>query len=399
MTTANSPGGLHDVRVIELGQLLAGPFCGQLLGDHGAEVIKVEEPTRGDPMREWGRERPYGKSLWWPVIARNKKSVTANLRSEGGQDLVRRLVAEADVIVENFRPGRMESWGLGYEDLVEVNPGIIFVRVTGFGQDGPYASRAGFGSIGEAMGGLRYIVGEPDGPPVRVGLSIGDTLAGTMGAMGALVALHARRTTGRGQLVDSAIFEAVLTYMESLIPEYDIGGYIRERTGAVLPNIAPSNVYPTVDDQMILIGANQDLVFARLAQAMGQPELAEDERFATHTARGANMEELDELISRWTATRSAEQVLELLHEHGVPAGRPYRAPDMLEDPHFQARESIVTVEHPDFGDFRMQSVFPKLSDTPGRVRAVGPELGQHNEEILRGLLQLSEEEITAAQTT
>jgi formyl-CoA transferase len=388
---------LHDVRVIELGQLLAGPFCAQLLGDYGAEVIKIEEPTRGDPMRQWGREKPHGKSLWWPVIARNKKSVTLNLRTEPGQEVVRRLVAEADVLVENFRPGRMESWGLGSEELARINPKLVFVRVTGFGQSGPYAERAGFGSIGEAMGGLRYIVGEPDGPPVRVGLSIGDTLAGTMGAMGALVALHARQATGRGQVVDSAIFEAVLTYMESLIPEYDIAGYIRERTGSVLPNIAPSNVYPTTDDQMVLIGANQDLVFARLATAMGRPELAQDARFATHSARGENMTELDRLIGEWTATLEADVVLELLHEHGVPAGRTYRAPDMLSDPHFAARESIVTLQHPEFGDFRMQGVFPKLSETPGRVRSLGPSLGEHNDDVLRGLLGLSAEEIARAQ--
>jgi formyl-CoA transferase len=399
MTDAEAPLPLQDVRVIELGQLLAGPFCAQLLGDYGAEVIKVEEPRRGDPMREWGREKPHGKSLWWPVIARNKKSVTLNLRSEAGQQVLRDLVADADVLVENFRPGRMEAWGLGYDELAAINPRLILVRVTGFGQSGPYAERAGFGSIGEAMGGLRYIVGEPDGPPVRVGLSIGDTLAGTMGAMGALVALHARQSTGRGQLVDSAIFEAVLTYMESLIPEYDIAGYIRERTGAVLPNIAPSNVYPTSDDQMVLIGANQDLVFARLTEAMGQPELAQDPRFATHSARGANMEELDDLIGEWTATVTAIEILDLLHEHGVPAGRTYRAPDMLADPHFEARESIVTLEHPEFGPFRMQGVFPKLSETPGRVRSLGPELGQHNDEVLRGLLGLSDERIEAAQAT
>jgi formyl-CoA transferase len=397
MSPAQEHGPLSDVRVIEMGQLLAGPFCAQLLGDHGAEVIKIEEPAAGDPMRQWGREKPHGKSLWWPILARNKKSITLNLRSEAGQDVVRELVAKADVVVENFRPGRLEAWGLGYDALAEINPKIVLVRVTGFGQSGPYSQQAGFGSIGEAMGGLRYIVGEPGGPPSRVGISIGDALAGTMGAMGATMAIHARLRTGRGQIVDSAIFEAVLAYMESLIPEFDLGGYIRERTGAVLPNVAPSNVYPTSDDQMVLIAANQDNVFRRLVTAMGQPELAEDERYATHSARGASMEELDQRIANWSATLHSDEILKLMQDHGVPAGRIFRAPDMLDDPHFKARESIISLPHPDFGDFRMQAVFPRLSDTPGHVRWLGPELGQHNEEILEGLLGMSQEAIAAAQ--
>lgn len=399
MTEALTAGPLEGVRVIEMGQLLAGPFCAQLLGDYGAEVIKLEEPTAGDPMREWGREKPYGKSLWWPVLSRNKKSVTLNLRTEAGQDVVRQLVAQADMVVENFRPGRLEAWGLDYDELAAINPEIILVRVTGYGQTGPYAQRAGFGSIGEAMGGLRYIVGDPESEPSRVGISIGDALAGTMGAMGALAALHARKHTGRGQVVDSAIFEAVLAYMESLIPEYDVAGHIRERTGSVLPNVAPSNVYPTADDQMVLIAANQDTVFRRLTEAMARPQLAEDPRYATHSARGANMEELDDLIADWSRTIPAEDLLELMEEHAVPAGKIYRAPDMLEDPHFQARESIVTVPHPDFGDFRMQAVFPRLSATPGSIRWVGPTLGEHNDEILRGMLAMSDDAIASAQAT
>ena len=397
MAMGGSGGSLSDVRVLEMGQLLAGPFCAQILGDHGAEVIKIEPPQTGDPMRQWGREKPHGKSLWWPVVARNKKSVTLNLRESAGQAVVKELVALADVVVENFRPGRLEAWGLGYEELKAINPGIILVRVTGFGQDGPYAGQAGFGSIGEAMGGLRYIVGEPEGNPSRVGISIGDALAGTMGAMGALAALHARNRTGRGQVVDSAIFEAVLTYMESLIPEYDLAGYIRERTGSVLPNVAPSNVYPSSDGQIILIAANQDTVFRRLAEAMRQPELADDPRFETHSARGEAMEELDELIADWARTLKADEILSLMHEHGVPAGRIYRAPEMLEDPHFASRESIVSVPHPEMGDFRMQNVFPKMSDTPGSVRWVGPSLGEHNDEILKGLLGLTNEKISQAQ--
>lgn len=396
MSTQNGHLPLEDVRVIEMGQLLAGPFCGQILADFGAEVIKIEPPGTGDPMREWGREKPYGKSLWWPVIARNKKSVTVNLRTDAGQQVIRDLVARSDMLVENFRPGRMEKWNLGYESLSEINPGLIMIRVSGFGQTGPYAERAGFGSIGEAMGGLRHIVGQPDAPPSRVGISIGDALAATLGAVGALVAIHDRTNTGRGQVVDSAIYEAVLAYMESMIPEYAIGDYIRERTGSILPNVAPSNVYPTKNDEMVLIAANQDTVFQRLAEAMDRPALAEDERFATHSARGENQEELDELIAEWTRDIPATELLDLMEEHGVPAGRIYRAPEMLNDPHYESRDAIVRLEHDEFGEFPVQNVFPKLSRTPGRVRHLGPELGEHNREILAGLLELDDETIEAA---
>jgi formyl-CoA transferase len=386
-------GPLADLRVIETGVLLAGPFCGQLLGDFGADVIKVEQPGSGDPMRQWGREKPHGQSLWWPVVARNKKSVTANLRQERGQQLVRRLVAESDILVENFRPGTLERWRLGWDDLSRINPRLVMVRVTGFGQTGPYAPRAGYGSIGEAMGGLRYVVGSPDRPPSRMGISIGDALAGTFAAYGALMAIHARERTGRGQVVDSAIYEAVLAMMESLIPEYTIGGYTRERTGAVLPNVAPSNVYPTAGDEQILVAANQDTVFRRLAEVMGRPELATEARFATHSARGAHQEELDALIADWTATMSAGSLLALLEAHGVPAGRIYRARDMLDDPHFAARDAIVSVDHPELEGLRMQNVAPRLSDTPGAVRSAGPQLGEHNDEVYRGLLGLDDTEL------
>jgi formyl-CoA transferase len=395
-TESEGKGPLHDVRVVEMGQLLAGPFAAQILGDFGAEVIKVEPPGAGDPMRQWGREKPYGKSLWWPVIARNKKSVTLNLRTEAGQEVLRGLVGHADVVVENFRPGRLEQWNLGYDVLSEINPRIILTRVTGFGQTGPYSSRAGFGSIGEAMGGLRYITGSPEGKPSRVGVSIGDSLAGTMAAIGTLVALHARESSGRGQIVDSAIFEAVLSYMESMIPEFEIAGYVRERTGPILPNVAPSNVYPTSDDQMVLIAANQDTVFKRLADAMARPELTDDPRYATHSARGESQQELDDLISVWTATLTADQLLARMEEHAVPAGQIYRAQEMLSDPHFAARESIVRLDHPDFGEFPVQNVAPKLSATPGKVRWLGPELGAHNDEILSGLLGLDQTQIEAA---
>ena len=379
-------GPLTDIRVVEMGQLLAGPFCGQLLADFGAEVIKIEPPGEGDPMREWGREKPYGKSLWWPVVARNKKSVTLNLRLPEAQAAVRDLVARADILIENFRPGTMERWGLGYDVLRSINPRLIMVRVTGFGQTGPYASRAGYGSIGEAMGGLRYVVGDPSTQPSRMGISIGDELAATYACLGALMALHHRERTGQGQIVDSAIYEAVLAMMESMVTEYHVAGYVRERTGPILPNVSPSNVFDTRDGKLLLIAANQDTVFRRLAQAMGRPELATDPRYATHAARGDHQPELDALINDWTRTVDLDPLQALLEEHGVPCGLIYTAPDMLKDPHFKAREAIVDVAHPVFGTLKMQNVAPRLSATPGMVRHAGPDLGEHTAEVLGGLL-------------
>ena len=381
-------GPLTDIRVIEMGQLLAGPFCGQLLADFGAEVIKCEQPGEGDPMREWGREKPYGKSLWWPVVARNKKSLTLNLRTPEGQQVVRDLVTSSDILIENFRPGTLERWNLGYDVLSAINPGLIMVRVTGFGQTGPYSSRAGYGSIGEAMGGLRYVVGDPSTQPSRMGISIGDELAATYACLGALMALHNRHRTGRGQVVDSAIYEAVLAMMESMVSEYHVAGYVRERTGPILPNVSPSNVFETRDGKLLLIAANQDTVFKRLAQAMGQPGLALDARYATHAARGAVQPELDSLINAWTKTVDLEPLQVLLEDNGVPCGLIYTAPDMLRDPHFAARKAIVEVIHPDFGMMKMQNVAPKLSETPGAVRHVGPELGEHTDEVLKGLLNI-----------
>ena len=386
---------LSDVRVIEMGTLLAGPFCGQLLGDFGAEVIKLEDPGKGDPMRQWGREKAHGQSLWWPVVARNKKSVTCNLRTAAGQELVRKLVAEADVLDENFRPGTLERWGLDYETLREINPRLILTRVTGYGQTGPYAPRAGFGAIGEAMGGLRYVIGEADRAPARAGISIGDSLAATYAAFGTLAALHARERTGEGQVVDSAIYEAVMAMMESLIPEWAVAGYQRERTGAILPNVAPSNAYPTLDGSDILIAANQDTVFRRLCDVMGRPELAEDPRYATHGARGANQAELDALVGAWTATQPNAELLAALHAAGVPAGGIYTAADILADPHVKEREAVVAVQHPELGELPMQAPAPKLSATPGEIRWAGPALGQHNDEVYGSLLGLSADERAA----
>ena len=379
-------GPLSDLRVLEMGQLLAGPFCGQLLADFGAEVIKIEAPLVGDPMRQWGREKPHGKSLWWPVVARNKRSITLNLREEAGQNIVRELVKSSDILIENFRPSTMERWGLGYEALSAINPRLVMVRVTGFGQSGPYSKRAGYGAIGEAMGGLRYVVGDPSTQPSRMGISIGDELAAMHACMGAMFAIHARERTGKGQVVDSAIYEAVLNMMESLVTEYDVAGYVRERTGPILPNVSPSNVFETADGKLLLIAANQDSVFKRLATAMGQPELAENPRYATHSARGNSQAELDALINDWTKTIPLAALQAKLDEAGVPCGLIYRADDMLKDPHFVARQAIVTLEHPDFGPIKMQNVAPRLSDTPGAVRHVGPQLGADNAHVFGELL-------------
>lgn len=381
---------LKGLRVVELGQLLAGPFCGQLLGDMGAEVIKVEPPGAGDPMRVWGQGE---EKVQWEVIARNKKSVSANLRIAEGQALVRQLIGKADILVENFKPGTMERWGFSPEALLAEHPGLIIARMSGYGQTGPYSDRAGFGGIGEAMGGWRYIVGEPDRPPSRMGISIGDTLTATYGCMGVLAALHHRSVTGHGQVIDAALYESVLQVMEGLVPEYDHSGFIRERSGSILPGIAPSNVYICKDGEY-MIGANKDSLWQRLAQAMGMPDLGTDPRFATHLARGHNQLELDELINSWTATLTVDEVDALMIAYSIPAGRVYRAPEMLEDPHFQAREAIIEVETERYGKLKMQGAFPKMSATPSSVRSPAPSIvGQHNAEIYGGLLGMDETEL------
>ncbi|CAN7188695.1 CaiB/BaiF CoA-transferase family protein [Phenylobacterium sp. LjRoot219] len=396
MTDVAPAGGpLSDLTVVEMGTLIAGPFCGQILGDFGAEVIKIEDPKNGDPMRQWGRTLPKGLSPWWPVIARNKQSVTLDLRKPEGQELARALIAKADILVENFRPGAMEKWGLGWEALSALNPRLIMARISGFGQTGPYSQRAGFGLIGEAMGGLRHVTGEPDRPPSRAGISIGDSLTGMHAAMGVLMAVHARHRTGRGQLVDAALYESVFAVMENLVTEYDLTGYTRERSGSILPKLAPSNVYPCAGGEMILIGANADTVFGRLAEAMGRPELGADSRFADHRSRGEHQALIDEIIAEWTATQPLDGLLQLMETHGVPASRVYRAPEMLADPQFAAREAIVEADHPVFGRIKMQNVFPKLGATPGAVRWVGPALGEHTEAVLGERCGCSAERLAA----
>jgi formyl-CoA transferase len=329
----------------------------------------------------------------WEVLARNKQSISCNLRVPEGQALVRKLIATADVLIENFKPGTLEKWGLGPDVLHAQNPGLIIARMSGYGQNGPYSDRAGFGGIGEAMGGWRYIVGDPDRPPARMGVSIGDTLCATYGTMGVLAALHHRDKTGQGQVVDTALYEAVLQVMEGLVPEYVHNGFIRERSGSILPGIAPSNVY-SCSDGVYMIGANNDQIFKRLAKAMGRPELGDDPRYATHIARGEHQTELDDLINAWTRTLTIDEVDALMIEHSIPAGRVYRAPDMLVDPHFQAREAIIEVETERFGPLKMQNAFPKLSATPSGVRRPAPsKVGQHNAEIYGDLLGLSNDEL------
>ena len=375
-------GPLSDLKVVEMGTLIAGPFCGQILGDFGADVVKIEDPKTGDPMRQWGRSLPKGLSPWWPVIGRNKRSLALDLRTPEGREIAARLIDEADILIENFRPGTMEKWGMGYEALAARNPGLIMARVSGFGQTGPYAERAGYGLIGEAMGGLRYVTGEPDRPPARAGISIGDSLTAIHAVMGITMALHHRSRTGRGQMIDAALYESVLSVMENLVTEHDLTGYVRERAGAILPGIAPSNVYPCRNDEMILIGGNGDTVFARLAETMGRTDLSADPKFATHATRGTNQTELDQIIADWTRTWDLGELLALLEDKGIPSGRVFRAPDMLTDPQFMARNAIVETAHPVFGKVKMQNAFPKMSETPGAVRWPGPALGEHSRAIL-----------------
>jgi len=378
-------GPLSDLRVVEMGTLIAGPFCGQVLGDFGADVIKVEDPGKGDPMRQWGRSLPKGLSPWWPVIGRNKRSVALDLRQPEGRELALALIDQADVLIENFRPGALEKWGMGYEALAARNPRLVMARVSGFGQTGPYSERAGYGLIGEAMGGLRYVTGEPDRPPARAGISIGDSLTALHAVIGVMMALHHRERTGRGQMIDAALYESVLSVMENLVTEYDLTGYVRERSGSVLPGIAPSNVYPCANGESLLIGGNGDAVFARLTATMGREDLASDPRYASHAARGENQTELDGIVSAWTRNWPLPELLALLETNGVPCGRIFRAPDMLEDPQFVARQSIVEVDHPVFGKVKMQNAFPRLSETPGSVRWPGAALGAHTREVLEDL--------------
>ncbi|WP_022884416.1 CaiB/BaiF CoA transferase family protein [Glaciibacter superstes] len=388
-------GPLEGVRVVEAGSLIAGPYCGQLLGDLGAEVIKIELPGVGDAFRTWGKHTEDGAGVWWALLGRNKKSVTLNLRSAAGQAVFRDLVGTADVLIENFRPGTLARWGSDPDDLTQANPRLIVAQVSGFGQTGPYAQRAGYASIGEAMGGLRNITGHPNLPSSRTGLSLGDSLAGIYSTIGVLAALHERTASGVGQRIDTSIYESVLSLTESLLPDYHVFGHQRERSGAVLPGIAPSNAYPTRDGYSIIIAANQDTVFKRLSAAMGMPGLANNEMFRTHLGRGDNMDALDRLIADWSSAIDADTLLALLHESGVPAGKINRASDILLDPQVQARQSVAWVEDSVIGTVPMPNVMPQLSRTPGRIRSTGPSLGAHTREVLQTILNYDDEKVAS----
>ena len=398
MSDAPATGPLDGVRILELGSFIAGPFAGQLLGDYGADVVKVEAPGDGDPMRRWGVTLD-GDSLWWPAIARNKRSIVLDLRDERARAIVRDLVAHCDVVLENFRPGTLERWGLDYATLAAVNPKVVLVHISGFGQTGPLAGQAGFGSVGEAMGGIRHTTGSPDRPPARAGISLGDALASVFGVIGTLSALLSARERGIGQEVDVAIYEAVAALMESTMADFELGGVVRTRTGSILPGVAPSNVYPTADGAEVVVAGNADAVFARLCKAMGQPELATDDRFATHGARGANQSELDDLVGAWTATLPCEEALERLDEHGVPAGRIFTAPDMLRDPQYLAREMVQRVTSTQGWDVPMTGVVPRFTATPGAIRHPGPALGQHTDEVLVELLGFGPDELAELHAT
>ena len=394
------PGPLAGIRVLELGMLLAGPFTGRLLGDMGAEIIKVEPPGKPDPLREWGRARYKGRSLWWGVQSRNKKCVTLDLRTGKGQELLLELARQSDVVVENFRPGTLEKWNLGWDELQEANPGLVLCRVSGYGQTGPYAPRAGFASVAEAMGGLRYLNGFPGEPPPRLHLSLGDSLAGMFAAQGILAALYRRDVLGggRGQVVDVSLLESCFALLESTVPEYDRLGIVRGPGGTGLKGVAPSNIFKSRDDKWMVIAANADTVFRRLCAAMGSPELAEDERFSTHLARGEHQEEIEEIVAEWAGGLDALEIDRVLNEAGVICGHIYTIADIFEDEHFRARDMLVEHEDPEFGTYLGPGIVPKFSETPGEVRwSATWEHGSHNREVFGGLLGLSDETLAELQ--
>ncbi len=394
MSKQHSPRPLDGIRVIEVGQLLAGPFTGHLLGYFGAEVIKVETPGEGDPIRKWRILRD-GTALWWSSLARNKKCVTANLRTDEGRDIVRQLIEKADVVIENFRPGTMEKWGLGPDEMRAKNPGLIYARISGYGQTGPYATKPGFASVCEGFGGFRYVNGFPDEAPVRPNLSIGDTLAGMHSFMGILMAIiHRQKDAGnRGQVIDTALYEAVFNLLEGVVPEYDGAGVVREPSGSTLTGIVPTNTYRCSDGKYVIIGANGDSIFKRLAHAMDRPDLAEDPRLEDNAGRVEHEKELDEIIEAWTKTFTSDELIETLEEARVPCGPIYSVADMLEDPHYQARgmfEEVDVAGEP----LKIPAIIPRMSDTPGRTDWPGAEVGAHNQEIYAGLLEMSPEQLS-----
>jgi len=385
---------LDGVKVLELGSLIAGPFAGRLFGDFGAEVIKVEPPKKGDPLRTW-RMLKDGTSLWWYVQSRNKKCITLNLRVEEGAKIIKKLAKEVDIIIENFKPGTLEKWGIGYEDLKKINPKIIMVRISGYGQYGPYSSKPGFGSIGEAMGGIRYLSGYPDLPPVRTGISIGDSIAAIYAVMSSMMALYHRDIGGGdGQYIDVALYEAIFSLMESMVPEFDQFKFIRERSGNTLPGIAPSNIYLCTERKYIAIGANGDSIFARLCQAINREDLAQNEEFKSNDGRAANMKYIDEQIEAWTKTMSTEEALVILDKYQIPAGKIYNVEDMFNDAHFKARQMIETVKINDKDDLKVPGIVPKFSKTPGKIKWAGLSLGANNKEIYQDMLGFSDEQMS-----
>ncbi|MFO1324946.1 MAG: CaiB/BaiF CoA-transferase family protein [Burkholderiales bacterium] len=381
MTTAVRP--LAGLRVVEMGALIAGPFCAKILAEFGADVVKLEPPGHGDPLRKW-RFVADGTSVWWHVQSRNKRSVSVDLRTPDGQAIARELALRADIVVENFRPGTLEDWGLGYDALARANPGLVMVRISGYGQTGPYHERPGFGVIGEAMGGLRYVTGTPDRPPARTGISIGDTLSALYGVIGAMFALEHRRKTGVGQVVDVALYESVFSVMESLLPEFDAFGAVRERTGSILPGIAPTSAYRCNDGSYVLIAGNGDSIFRRLCGAMGRADLAEDPSLAHNDGRAAKQAWLDEQIETWTLARSPEDVLAAMQRADVPASKIYTIRDIVADAHYQARGMIREIRAAG-GTLKVPGVVPRLTATPGGFAGGGPALGEHTDEVLREL--------------
>ncbi len=375
---------LQDLKVIELGSLIAGPFAARILAEFGAEVIKIESPDGGDPLRKW-RKLYQGTSLWWYVQSRNKKSLTVNLKHPAGRRIVEKLLADADVLIENFRPGVLEKLGLGWEQLSAINPGLVMLRLSGFGQSGPLAQQPGFGAIGESMGGLRYVTGFPDRPPVKTGISIGDSIAALWGVIGTLMALRHKERSGRGQMVDVALYEAVFAMMESLVPEFDVFGFIRERTGNIMPGITPSSTHTTRDGKHVAIGANGDAIFRRLMLAIGRADLADDPQLSDNAGRDQRRDELYAVINAWVSAHDETEVVRVLAAADVPASRVYSIADIFADPQYLARQMLETATLPDGKSFKIPGIVPKLSATPGHTAWLGPALGAHTDEILRRL--------------
>ena len=384
LSPMQSPLALCNLRVIELGQLIAGPFAAKTLADFGADVIKIEPPITGDPLRKW-RLLKDGTSVWWQIQSRNKRSIALDLKQAEAQDIVRQLVKDADVLIENFRPGAMEGWGLGPDELLALNPKLIMLRISGYGQTGPYRDKPGFGVVAEAMSGLRHLTAEPGRVPVRVGVSIGDTLASLHGVIGILLALHERHTSGKGQVIDVALYEAVFNCMESLLPEFSAFGAVREAAGSALPGIAPSNAYKCQDGGYVLIAGNGDSIFKRLMHTMGRDDLGLDVGLTDNAGRVNRVEEIDAAIGGWTATLSVAQVLELLDAASVPAGRIYTVADIATDPHYQAREMILQTVMADGSTLALPGIVPKLSRTPGSHRRNAPEIGQDTDAVLQDI--------------